>query len=191
MHARTEIITVDDLKNLMGELRGMARVLLLTESRPHSLTPTALALSALRRAKGSSLEWDDVRWENRRHFFGAIRMTMGHALIDHARRARAKGRDKLVFMRWDEEVLRNLPEQADERPDLIIALEEALAILKVASPRLSEVIEQFYFAGFTVDEMARFSEVSGRAISEKSVDRELKRARILLRKSLEKLLGSR
>ena len=42
-----ETITVEDLENLVGELRMMARRLLVNEGRNHSFTPTALAMSAL------------------------------------------------------------------------------------------------------------------------------------------------
>jgi RNA polymerase sigma factor (sigma-70 family) len=179
---RTEIITVDDLKNLMGELRAMARGLLLSEGQPRSLTPTALAVSALRRAKAPDLDWEDVRWENRRHFFGALRMTMGHALIDHARRAKARGRDKLVYLPWNEAVLRNLPEQAEKWPDNLLELHEALAILKERNVDLAEIIELHYFTGFTTQEIAQYLEVD-----EKTVDRSLKRARLALKRMIENL----
>ncbi len=81
----SEIITVADLKNLMGELRALARSILSSESNPRSLTPTALAVTALLRAKVKDQDWDDVRWENRTHFFGALISTMKHALVDRAR----------------------------------------------------------------------------------------------------------
>ncbi|HEV8543218.1 MAG TPA: hypothetical protein VGR78_12555, partial [Verrucomicrobiae bacterium] len=67
----TECIRVDDLRNLLGELRMMARQLLSSE-RVHSFTPTALAMTALRRAKLSDQDWSEVRWENRAHFFSAL-----------------------------------------------------------------------------------------------------------------------
>jgi RNA polymerase sigma factor (sigma-70 family) len=182
VHDRNEIITIDDLKNLMGELRALARNLLLSEGQARSLTPTALAVSALRRAKAPELNWEQMRWENRRHFFGALRMTMGHALIDHARRAKARGRDKVLYLPWDEAVLRNLPDQAEKCPDSFIELEEALAILKTRDSELSEVIDLHYFAGFSAREIARFSDVN-----EKTVDRELKKARLTLKRIIENL----
>src|SRR5262249_10407616 len=58
-----EPITVKDLQNLIGELRAMARALLYSERKTHSITPTALALSALRRAKLQDQDWNDIRWE--------------------------------------------------------------------------------------------------------------------------------
>lgn len=166
----------------MGELRLMARGLLIREGQPRSLTPTALAVSALRRAKAPELDWADMRWENRRHFFGVLRMTMGHALIDHARRAKARGRDKLVYLPWDEGILKNMPAQAEKWPDHMIDLHESLAILKARNPDLAEVIDLHYFAGFSAPEIATFSDVN-----EKSVDRDLKRARLTLKRIIEDL----
>jgi RNA polymerase sigma factor (TIGR02999 family) len=180
VHAPNEIITVDDLSNLLGELRSMARNLLMKERSPRSLTPTALALSALRRAKAADADWEQVTWENRMHFFGILRVAMRHALIDHARRAR---RSPLTDSEpWTEDALRNLPEQADRWPCRIIDLHEALAIMRNHEARLAEVIEMHYFIGFSVPEIAAVSEVS-----EKTVDRELKRARTYLQKLLERL----
>jgi hypothetical protein len=97
-----ECITIDDLRNLVGELRMMARQLLDRESHRHSFTPTALAMTALRRAKLEEQSWQEVRWENRAHFFSALAMAMRHALIDHARRRKARGRDNIVYLPPDE-----------------------------------------------------------------------------------------
>ena len=65
-------IEYKDLQNLFGELRMMALGLLRLESNAHSQTPTALAASALLRAKSALLDWENVRWENRAHFFSAL-----------------------------------------------------------------------------------------------------------------------
>jgi RNA polymerase sigma factor (TIGR02999 family) len=181
--SNTEIITVLDLQNLIGELRSLARALLSSERNPQSLTPTALAITAIRRAKLVDQNWDDVRWENRAHFFSILNLAMRHALLDRARRAKARGRDKIVSLPWDDNVFANLASEADKRPDRMIALDEALARLQEMDARLAEVIHQFYFAGYSVPEMARFS-----GVSEKTVDRELQRARTILKKCMEKLM---
>jgi RNA polymerase sigma factor (TIGR02999 family) len=181
--SNTEILTVVDLQNLIGELRFLARALLSSERNPQSLTPTALAITAIRRAKLVDQDWDDVRWENRAHFFSILSLAMRHALLDRARRAKARGRDKIVSLPWDDSVFANMAVEADNRPHRMIALEEAMAQLQEVDARLAEVIQQFYFAGYSVPEMARFS-----GVSEKTVDRELQRARTILRKSMEKLL---
>lgn len=172
-----ECVGVEDLRNLVGELRVMARRLLSTESQPHSFTPTALAMTALRRAKLKEQDWEDVRWENRAHFFAALIRAMRHALVDHARRRR---RNKLVYLPPDEAIFRDLPAEAEERPECILRLEEAVARLGATDTRLADVIHQFYYLGYSTAEMARFA-----GVSEKTVDRDLKKARIMLRKMLE------
>ncbi|PWT80291.1 MAG: hypothetical protein C5B44_05490 [Acidobacteria bacterium] len=175
-------ITVDDLRALIGELRMMARRLLATEAGGHSFTPTALAMTALRRAKLKDQDWENVRWENRAHFFSAVTTAMRHALIDHARRRKAKGRDAVIYLPPDENIFYDLPASADERPARMILLEEALARLETADRRLAETLQQFYFAGYSIAEMAIFADVS-----EKTIDRNLKRARVLLRKIFEEV----
>jgi RNA polymerase sigma factor (TIGR02999 family) len=175
-------ISVEDLQNLLGELRVLARRLLATESRAHSFTPTMLAMTALRRVKLKEQDWKDVRWENRAHFFTALSLAMRNALTDHARRRRAKGRDAIVYFPPDESFFSNLSAEAEEMPERIILLEEALARIEKQDKRLAEVVTQFYYAGYSISEMAHFA-----GVSEKTVDRDLKRARVLLRKLLEEL----
>jgi RNA polymerase sigma factor (TIGR02999 family) len=182
----TQPISIKDLQNLLGELRMLARRLLATESRTHSFTPTLLAMSALRRMKLKKQDWEDVRWENRAHFFDALTRAMRNALIDHARRRRAKGRDSITYFAPDEAFFYNLPAEAEEMPERIILLEEALARVEAEDRRLADVVHQFYYAGYSVSDMARFA-----GVSEKTVDRDLKKARIILRKMLEELSRSR
>jgi RNA polymerase sigma factor (sigma-70 family) len=159
----------------------MARGFLLSESAP-SFTPTALAMTALRRAKLKEQDWNDVRWENRAHFFSALGRAMRHALIDHARRKRAKGRESLIYFSPDEDFFLDLPTQAEERPDRFSLLDEALDWLADKNDRLADTIQQFYFLGYSVAEIAAASQ-----LSEKTVDRDLKRARTLLLDHLSRL----
>lgn len=173
-------ISLNDLRELVGELRMMARQLLTMESKAHSFTPTALAMTALRRAKMSDQDWENVRWENRSHFFAALSTAMRHALIDHARKRQAKGRGNILYFPPDESVFRDLPAEAEDRPERLIVLDEALEKLRTGHKRLAEVIHQFYYLGYSIAEIARFSEVS-----EKTVDRDLQRARTLLRKLID------
>jgi RNA polymerase sigma factor (TIGR02999 family) len=177
----SDLIRVEDLRNLIGEIRMMARSFLSAE-RVHSFTPTALAMTALRRAKLSEQDWSEVRWENRAHFFAALSTAMRHALIDHARRRRARGREKVLYFPPDEDLFRDLPAQAEERPERFIVLDEALARLTAEDQRLAESIQQFYFLGYTIPEIASLS-----GLSEKTIDRDLKRARTVLRKYLDEL----
>src|SRR4051812_899800 len=138
----SECIRVDDLRNLIGELRMMARRFLAGEGT-HSFSPTALAMTALRRAKLLEQDWNEVRWENRAHFFAALSTAMRHALIDHARRKRSKGRENVIYFAPDEDFFRDLPGEAEERPERFILVDEALARLGVEDQRLAESVQQF------------------------------------------------
>ena len=176
-------VSIADLQNLLGELRILARRLLATESRADSFTPTLLAMTALRRVKLKEQDWEDVRWENRAHFFAALSKAMRNALIDHARRRKAKGREAILYFPPDESFFNNLAAEAEEKPDRIILLEEALARIEAQDKRLAEVVSQFYYAGYSISDMARFV-----GVSEKTVDRELKKARTILRKMMEEIV---
>jgi RNA polymerase sigma factor (TIGR02999 family) len=175
----SECVRAEDLKNLVGELRMMARRLLSSE-RVHSFTPTALAMSALRRAKLSDQDWSEVRWENRAHFFSALGTAMRHALVDHARRRKSSGRQYVLYFAPNEDFFRNLSAEAEERPERFILIDDALTRLGTENRRLADSIEQFYFLGYSIPEMAAHL-----SLSEKTVDRDLKKARTLLRKFLE------
>jgi len=183
VNALSECLGVDDLNNLFGELRMMAHQLLNGESHKHSFTPTALAITALRRVRLTEQEWQDVRWENRAHFFSALATAMRHALIDYARRRKARGRENIIFLPPDEIIFQDLPADAEERPERIVLLEEVLSKLEAENKRLADVVYQFYFLRYSIPEMARFNEVS-----EKTIDRDLKRARIVLRTMMEQTL---
>lgn len=181
----SEPVSVAQLQDLVGEIRVLARQLLASESQGHSITPTALAMTALRRVKLKEQDWDNVKWENRAHFFSALALAMRHALVDYARRRKARGRSNIIYCAPDEILLGNLAVGAEEKPERLLMLEEALNLMEATDKRLSDVIQQFYFAGYSIPEMARFAEVS-----EKTIDRDLKRARTLLRKTVEGLAAS-
>ena len=56
-----------------------------------------------------------LRWEKSRSFLLVPHMVaMRHALIDHARRPRAKLRHKVISVPWDDSSLLNLPVEAEE-----------------------------------------------------------------------------
>lgn len=164
----------------------MARHLLNRESHNHSFTPTALAMTALRRAKLQDQDWEDVRWENRAHFFGSLATAMRHALIDYARKRSAKYRDKLIYLPPDEILSRDLALEAEQEPERFVMLGEALSQLEAQDKRLADAVQDFYFIGYSTAEIAQLN-----GVSEKTVDRDLKKARVLLRQLMEEAMRSR
>jgi len=144
---------VDRLLPLVyDELRAVARRELRRERSDHTLQPTALVHEAyLKLARLDRLEWRD-----RAHFFGAAAGTMRRVLVSHARRKRAEKRGggaKAV-------PLENVVLAARERPEDVLALDEALARLADLDSRQAQVVECRFFAGMSVPETAEALGVS-------------------------------
>lgn len=178
-------LTVEDLANCWGELRMMAGSLLKSERAGCSFTPSALAATALRRARLAELDWEDVKWENRGHFFHSLMRCMRHSLTDHARKRLARKRPPLEFVDPAEIEFYQLPRDADSRPERVLALEEALDWLGCQDngSDLRDAVERHYFAGFSAEEIA---EMDG--LSRKTVNRRLSMARVLLKEKVIQLL---
>ena len=166
-----------------AELRCLARQRLSQERPGQTLDATGLVHEAyLRLMPPDGSPEHRQRWENRAHFFAATTTAMRHALIDHARHRKAKGRNAIVYFSPDEILFHDLAAEANDRPERIILLEEALALIEAGDKRLSDLIDQFYFGGYSIPEMAHFA-----GVSEKTIDRDLKKARTVLKKMVEKL----
>jgi hypothetical protein len=85
---------------------------------------------------------------------------------------------------WNDQVLQSLPESAENTPELMIVLGEALAMLRQRNEYLAELIELFYFNRYSVAEIITFLGIeksTGKALYEKKVDRDLKKARLMLK----------
>ncbi len=134
------------------ELRRLAAAHMKGERPGHILQATALVNEAYLRL----VDWKDVRWQNRVHFFAVAAQIMRRVLVDVARtRDRAK--------RGGGQVHVSLSEAADvpaaQRVDLV-ALDEALETLAALNPRQSRVIELRFFGGLSLDETAHVVGVS-------------------------------
>ncbi|CAN5177395.1 sigma-70 family RNA polymerase sigma factor [soil metagenome] len=178
-----EPITIQDVAELIGELRTVARQLLRSERGGCSIRPTALVMSALRREVRANASWDDLSWQNRHAFFASVHRGMRHALVDHARARSAKRRPRLEFRLPEELDFLAASVSADERPEEILALDEALAWLEGSHPDLGSIVQHHYFTGISILEMAELLETSGR-----TVKRRLREARVLLQQKMSELL---
>lgn len=184
-----------DVHALLGEARAMARRLLRFEAHAQSLPTLALVLTALRRQKLADQEWRDVTWRDREHFLAAMYRAMDRALKDHGRRRMAKkryGRQSPVDV--DElspdEALRIADFQPHEverafvdRPEVMEALADALALLERSHPDWASVARHRYYGGLTVEQTAQ---VIG--IGERTVRRHWDKARILLHDEIVRAL---
>jgi RNA polymerase sigma factor (TIGR02999 family) len=150
-----------------NELRQIAHRALSQQPNNRTLQTTALVHEAYLRLAGEP----DVAWQNRAHFFAVAARVMRFLLVDQAR---ARGRDKrgggqLPIALDDAAVI------APERPELLLALDEALDRLTALDEQKSRVVEMRYFGGMSIDEVA---EVLG--IAPITVKREWGRAKAWL-----------
>jgi RNA polymerase sigma factor (TIGR02999 family) len=150
------------------ELRRLARLYMSRERPGHTLQATALVNEAYLRL----IDQENMRWENRAHFFGIAARLMRQILVEHVRgRQAAKrggGQYRLSLSKVD---------RAASRPDVdLLALDEALGRLEAVDPQKSRVVELRYFGGLGIEETA---EVVG--VSPATVKRDWSMARAWLR----------
>jgi len=134
------------LPAVYGQLHQIAQRELRRERPDHTLTPTALVHEAYLKL----VQLDRVSWQDRSHFFAASAGSMRRILISYARQRRAAKRGGgAVAVGLGDVVL-----AAAERPDDLLALDEALTRLEALSERQARVVELRYFAGMEVEEVA-------------------------------------
>jgi RNA polymerase sigma factor (TIGR02999 family) len=155
------------------ELRRLARGYMRQERPGHILQTTALINEAYLRL----IDWKQVHWRNRAHFFGVAAQLMRRILVDFAR---ARQQDK----RGGGAGQVSLDEAAAvsvERSAEFIALDEALGRLAAIDPRRSLMVELRFFGGLSEEETAEALKVSPR-----TVRREWSLARAWLHRELKR-----
>jgi RNA polymerase sigma factor (TIGR02999 family) len=155
------------------ELRRLAAARMAEEKPGQTLQATALVHEAYVRLIGGD---GSRRWVGRGHFLAAAAEAMRHILVEAARR---KGALKRGGGRTRAE-LRDADLAADEAPDEILAVDEALAGLAAADPQAAELVKLRYFAGLSVPEAA---EALG--LTTRTAERLWAYARAWLRRALE------
>jgi RNA polymerase sigma-70 factor, ECF subfamily len=135
------------------ELHRLATRFMAGERAGHLLQPTALVNEAYLRL----VDWQDVRWQNRAHFFAAAAQIMRRVLVDVARtRDRAKRGGGLLHVSLSEAAaIEGTPQGVD-----LVALDDALNTLAALNARQSRVIELRFFGGLSLDETAHVLDVS-------------------------------
>jgi RNA polymerase sigma factor (TIGR02999 family) len=135
------------------ELHRLAAAYMARERPAHLLQPTALVNEAYLRL----INWKQVRWQNRAHFFGVAAQMMRHVLVDIARadlREKRGGREALQVSLSD---AKNAP---IERPTDLIELDDALKTLARLDARQGRVVELRFFGGLSHEETALVLNVS-------------------------------
>jgi len=154
-----------------AELRRLAKGYMFGERPGHTLQTTALINEAYMRL----IDWKNVRWQGRAHFFGVAAQVMRRILVDFARaRHYAKRGGAAQQVSLDEAVTIH-----EDRSAELIALDEALKSLAEIDPRKSQVVELRFFGGLNAKETAEALKVSQR-----TVEREWNSARAWLYREL-------
>jgi len=133
------------------ELKAMADARLRGERAGHTLQATALVHEAYARLVAVDIDFND-----RAHFFAVIAQTMRRILVDYARaRARVKRGGNQIPLTLDEQIA-----VVEDRPEELLALDEALDRLAEVDSRKAKVVELHYFGGLKYAEIAAALEVS-------------------------------
>lgn len=138
------------------ELHRLAERYMAHEQPGHTLQATSLINEVYVRL----IDWQNVRWQDRAHFFGVSAGLMRRTLVDHARRRhyRKRGGDA-VRVSLDESAL-----VAPERCQDLVAIDDALSRLATLDARKSQIVELRFFGGLSVEETGEVLGVSPRTV---------------------------
>ena len=153
------------------QLRRRAAAYLRQERPNHTLQATAVVHEAYLRLAGQKR----ASWQNRAQFYGVASQMMRRILVDHARRRKMDKRSG----RWVRVSLTDLGAAAPDPGFDVLMLDSLLDRLAAFDARKSRVVELRYFGGLSLEETARFLDVSPATI-----DREWRAARAWLHAQL-------
>ena len=135
-----------------AELHRIARRYLSRERPGHTLQTTALVNEAYIRL----IDWKNVRWQNRAHFFGVSAQLMRRIMVTFARRRPHLEEDlEIRHVAMDEAFI--LPAQRDAD---LVALDEALTALAEIDERKARIVELRFFGGLSLEEVAEVMHLS-------------------------------
>ena len=158
---------------LYAELHRLAEGALRRSGGSLTLTPTTLLHEAYLNMTGR----DDVAFPDRARFLAYASRAMRGLVIDYARRRQAAKRDRRfeITLTEDQAASAEQIRTSDELTRLGDALDELAAI----APGLAELVDLHFFCGFSFTEIATL-----RGVSDRTVQREWRKARLLLHHAL-------
>ena len=135
-----------------GELHRLARRYMGRERPGHTLQTSALVNEAYVRL----IDWKNIHWQNRAHFFAVSAQLMRRILVDFARsRNYAKRGGAAQNVSFEETMAVSREKDAD-----LVALDDALDSLARLNERQSRVVELRFFGGLELQEIAEVLKVS-------------------------------
>jgi RNA polymerase sigma-70 factor (ECF subfamily) len=138
------------------ELHRIADHYMARERANHPLQATALINEAYIRL----INWNNVQWQNRAHFFAMCANLMRRILVDVARvRDQVKHGKGSGETTLDDACVLQL-----ERSSYLVTLDEALTSLAEIDPRKARLVELRFFGGLSVQETALVMQISDRTV---------------------------
>ena len=158
-----------------AELHRIAKRYISRERPGHTLQTTALVNEAYVRL----IDWKNVRWQNRAHFFGVSAQLMRRILVDFARRRPHLKNVEIRHVAMDEAFI--LPTERDAD---LVALDEALTALAQMDERKARIVELRFFGGLSFEEAAEVMK-----LSKITIVREWNKAKVWLFRELSLKAG--
>ena len=153
-----------------ADLRRLAHHYLQKQRPDHTLQSAALVHEAyLRLAKH-----EEMRLENRAHFFAVLARIMRHILVDYARNHHAAKRHAGIKLVLDEAIAPSPLRQVS-----VVVLDDALQGLSRLDSRQGQIVELRFFGGLSIEETAL-----ALGVSPATVKREWMTARLWLKKQI-------
>lgn len=166
------LASVQLFEALYAELHGLAERQLRKNGPSATLSATTLLHEAF-----LALSRSDPSFPDRAHFMGYAAKVMRGLIIDYlrARRARKRGGDFVITLIGDQDVADPSARGAD-----VDQIADSLERLGTVDPILAQLVDLHFFCGFSFAEIAAF-----RGVSERTVQRDWRKARILLEQTAE------
>jgi RNA polymerase sigma factor (TIGR02999 family) len=139
---------------IQRELHRLASRYMAGERANHPLQTTALINEAYIRL----IEWKNVQWQNRAHFFAVAAQMMRRILVDAARARYKRSGDAL------ETTLNGQSLSSPERSPDLVALDAALTRLAELDARKSKIVELRFFGGLSLQETAAALQITDRTV---------------------------
>src|SRR4028118_1216730 len=158
-----------------AELHRIAKRYISRERPGHTLQTTALVNEAYVRL----IDWKNVRWQNRAHFFGVSAQLMRRILVDFARRRPHLKNVEIRHVAIDEAFIIPTERDAD-----LVALDEALTALAKIDERKARIVELRFFGGLSFEEAAEVMN-----LSKITIVREWNKAKVWLFRELSLKAG--
>jgi RNA polymerase sigma factor (TIGR02999 family) len=158
-----------------AELHRIAKRYIGRERAGHTLQTPALVNEAYVRL----IDWKNVRWQNRAHFFGVSAQLMRRILVDFARRRPHLKNVEIRHVAIDEAFIVTAERDAD-----LVALDEALTALAGIDERKARIVELRFFGGLSFEEVAEVMK-----LSKITIVREWNKAKVWLFRELSLKAG--